>query len=96
MPRKPVLALLAFLLAIGAVSCERIEETQILEAKLSFTVAEFTDAIPLEYGELVSVTPLQEYQAMLWFKKSDDSIVAVRINVARGAIADGVLNIPRR
>lgn len=41
--------------------------------------------IPTAVGELVSVTPGDgAHQAVLWFKQSDQTIVAVRVTVASG------------
>ena len=41
--------------------------------------------IPAALGELVSVTPGDgAFQAVLWFKQPDQSIVAVRVHVPSG------------
>lgn len=42
-------------------------------------------AIPAALGELVSVTPGDgAFQAVLWFKQPDQTIVAVRVHVPSG------------
>jgi hypothetical protein len=58
-----------------------------------------TEAIPIEYGEVVGVTPhgAHPYQAVVWLEKADKTIVAIRVDLARNAVvADPLLTIPRR
>lgn len=84
-------------LACLTVSCQKIQEPALIEANLKFTTAQFTDAIPAAYGQLVSVTPTSDaYGAVLWFRKPDESIVVMKINYARGALSPNILEIPRR
>jgi hypothetical protein len=79
------------------VSCQKIQEPALVEANLKFTTAPFTDAIPVAYGQLVSVTPAPApYVAVMWFRKPDESIVAVRINYARGGLSPNIIEIPRK
>jgi hypothetical protein len=80
-----------------AVSCQKIQEPREFEAKLKMTEAQFTDAIPIAYGQLVSVTQAAHPEgAVMWFRKPDESIVVVRINYFRGALDPNVLEIPRK
>jgi hypothetical protein len=66
------------LLAIGlaVVGCERLGSA----ANVPKTVA-----IPASFGELVAVTPTdRRFHSMLWFKQSDQTIVAVEVDLRDG------------
>lgn len=79
------------------VSCQKIQEPAKVEANLKITTAQFPDAIPVGYGQLVAVTASPDpYVAALWFRKADETIVVVRINYARGELGPNVTEIPRR
>jgi len=68
----------AVLLAIGltAVGCERTGPPA--------NVRE-TAAIPASLGDLAAVSPTdQRWESVLWFKQPDQTITAVRVNVANG------------
>jgi hypothetical protein len=54
-----------------------------------------TDAIPLDYGNLIAVTTSPPH-AQLWFEKADKTIVLVRLNYVSGGINNSVTIIPRR
>ncbi|MEZ4386057.1 MAG: hypothetical protein R3D98_00485 [Candidatus Krumholzibacteriia bacterium] len=62
-------------------------------------VAEVTlsDAIPLAFGDLVSVTTNETYPgwAQLWFQREDRSIVAVYVHYNGRKLAPQALVIPR-
>jgi len=51
-------------------------------------MVDFQETIPLEYGTLVAVTSIADSEngAVLWFEKPDQTIMAVRINLALGKI----------
>ena len=93
MRNTPIALVLVAVAICAAASCQKIPEP----AHLGLSAADFTSSIPLEYGELVSVTPLPEtpHTVMLWFKRPDQSIVAIRVNVSRGTLFNLVLEIPR-
>jgi len=56
-----------------------------------------TDAIPVEYGDLVGVAAADTPGwALLYFERPDKSIVGVYVNAQRGIIWDKVVDIPRR
>jgi hypothetical protein len=84
-------------LCVGAVGCQKIDEQVMFKASLDFTEMKDVSAVPLEFGELVSVTELvgKPHQAVLWFRAEDQSVVAVRVNFSRGALWDKSLRIPR-
>jgi hypothetical protein len=69
----------AVLLAIGlaVAGCERMgAPTDVPE----------TNTIPASFGELVAVTPTdRRFESVLWFKQSDQTIVAVRVDARNGA-----------
>jgi len=97
MPRKSRAWLLAGLLVLLAASCSRIDQARPVPA-FHFEPRQGGDGIPLGYGELVAVTPIEgrQYQVMMWFEQTDDRIIGVRLNVASGVARDQVLVIPRR
>jgi hypothetical protein len=79
------------------VSCQKIPEPPKVEANLKITPAQFTDAIPLAYGQLVAVTPHPDpYVGVMWFRKPDESFVVVRVNYARGQLGPNATEIPRK
>ena len=78
-------------------SCQKIPEPVFGDPSLKFTTAPFTDAIPAAYGQLVSVTPTPfPYVAVMWFRKPDESIVAMRIHYSRGGLSPKVIEISRK
>jgi hypothetical protein len=97
MPKKNRWWLLAGLLGLVVVACRPLDRAT-PEPAFHFEAREGGDAIPRDYGELVSVTPVEgrQYQVVMWFTQSDDAIVGVRLNVASGIASDKVLVIPRR
>lgn len=95
--RKSVITPLVVVAACLTVSCQKIQEPAQIEAKLRITTAQFTDAIPVAYGQLVSVTPAPDpYVAVLWFRKPDESIVVVRVNYGLGVLGPSITEIPRK
>ena len=87
--RRMLLALCVLGSSMAAISCERIPEVEELTT---------IDRIPAEYGELVSVTPFgpRPYVAVLWFEKPDQTIVALRVNLATGEIWKKRMAFPRQ
>jgi hypothetical protein len=78
-------------------SCQKIEEPAKVEASLRTPNAQFTDGIPLAYGQLVAVTASPDpYVGVMWFKKPDESFVVVRVNWARGQLGQKITEIPRK
>jgi len=82
-----------FLIALLTVSCQKIGS----EGPLKLETVAFDDAIPLEYGELVSVTLHQDGKSwVLWFVKPDKTIVSVGFDRKRRAILPEAVSVPRR
>jgi hypothetical protein len=77
-------ALLAMGLAVGG--CQRIGP--------SGNVPE-TCAIPASFGDLVAVTPGERFESVLWFKRPDQTIVAVGVNSVRGTCQVHKTSYPR-
>jgi hypothetical protein len=78
----------AVFLAIGlaVAGCERVPPTNV----------PVTTAIPASFGELVAVTPTDRaYVAVLWFKQPDQTIVAVRVDIAHGSVGPYKTKYPR-
>jgi hypothetical protein len=84
---KTVLCVLLIPIAAAVTGCEKLGTAK---------TAPDMPAIPAEMGELVAVTPSDSpYQSVLWFKQADQSIVAVRVNIARKTIYAGTVRFPR-
>jgi hypothetical protein len=98
MGKRIVSPLVLALLSIGIASCQKLESPKPRGGGLPFELAQMRDAVPAQYGSVVSVTtlPTDPYVATLWFAKPDQSIVAVRVNTSTGEILERVLVIPRR
>ena len=82
-------------LSVGFISCQKLSETK---GPLAFEQIKFHDAIPLEYGAFIGVTPdpLTPSWVGLWFEKLDKSIVVVWVNVVEGKLGKTVTTIPRK
>jgi len=99
MLKKSQFWFVAGLLCLSILSCKRMDRPFTMPAgAFQFEPRSGGATIPLDYGDLVSVIPVEgrPYEAMLWFMQTNDTIVGVRINVARGTVSDQVLMIPRR
>ena len=79
------------LAAFMVASCSKIDESA------GSSWADGSEGIPAEYGRFVAVTPVPDrnFEAVLWFEKSDQTIVGARINVSSGEIGPLVLSFPR-
>ena len=98
MARKSLCALCGIAVLLGLSACQKLETAPEFESTLNTVPNNFVDAIPNEYGQLVSVTTVsgQPYVANLWFRKPDQSIIVVRLNWSQGFITKDALVIPRR
>ena len=95
-PRSgPCLLVLAVSLALFG--CEKIETPTVGPATLAPVKLAQRDAIPLEYGDLVGVTPAADVGGVVfYFQKPDKTIVTVYVNMTHGVIGENVVEIPRR
>jgi hypothetical protein len=84
--------------AAALLACEPLTTPAARRGPLEIEVLDETaESVPLEYGELVAVTPVAGYDFVqaLWFVRPDKSIVSVRVDVSLGRITQ-VMTIPRR
>ena len=96
---RPACIALAALLTITlmTVSCRKIGSETVTTSPLQFEKLVSDNAIPLQFGDLISVTPSPESDwSVLWFMKQDKSIVALYVNSRRGFLARQAVVIPRR
>ena len=98
MNRKTTFLVILLVSSIGLSACQRLEPEFTREGELPFEQSRFSDAVPLDYGALVGVTPHPEtaHWAALWFEKPDRTIAVVWVNVVNGEIKEDVCLIPRR
>ena len=99
MRTRVVLWFLALALILGAAACEKLPPPpSMARGELKTEDISTVDAIPLDYGALVGVTPFPEipYTTGLWFEKADKTIVLVKVNIALGKIEKKALVLPRR
>jgi len=101
MLRRCVMLLCGVGLCFAVSACQRMDEWQPLteqEGQLHIEKAKFLDAIPAEYGDLVSVTSMADHPSWVqaWFVRPDKSLVVVWINGNTGKMLDHRLVIPRR
>ena len=89
MPKNKILFLVLLVLALTftAISCQKLE-TRILVPPTQLPPPTVLEAIPLEDGQLVAVTPHPDdpHWAVLWFQKPDKTIAVVFVNVTQGKV----------
>jgi hypothetical protein len=83
-------------------ACQRLDVARPLERRgpgdLPRQHLAFRDAIPAEWGNVISVTSSAAYPnwAQAWFERPDNSIVVVWINSRTGYMLEDALVIPRK
>ena len=82
------------LVGLVTVSCQKIESEP--TGPLKTEKVSFDNAIPRDYGKLVSVTAEGPKTYVLWFVKPDESIVGIAVDGKRLALAPKSLTIPRQ
>jgi hypothetical protein len=96
--KNPCHALVISLAVLGIAACQKIEAPANQSARgtpLDFSGV--TNAIPLDKGRLVAVTPLDTRPIdILWFERPDQTITGVRVNVSTGVIWDTAITVPRK
>ena len=94
MNKKAITIFPVLIFGLMIASCEKIE-TQVISVEPDvFSLS--MDDIPLQYGRLVSASPVGQYISILWFEQADQTIVGVRINVSRNIISNDVIRIERK
>jgi len=89
---KLIVPFSVFALLLTQSGCQKLPDQTVSSTSI-------LEAIPMEYGEVVGVTPhgAYPYQAVLWLEKPDKTIVALRVDLANHRVgADPVVTIPRR
>ena len=91
MNKRLTVVLATVLLGLGTMACEKIEQRTRPDTTLTYEQVEFADAIPLDYGELVAITPSgsNPNMALMWFEQPDKTVVVVYVNVSRGGSSAG-------
>ena len=89
-------AILLSLLSVGFVtaSCQKIDSEP--TGPLKVEQVSFDNAIPRDYGKLVSVTAGGSNTYVFWFVKPDETIVGIGVDGKQAALATKSLTIPRR
>ena len=90
-----------FILAVIALlnaNCRKVVTDVPPPGQLDKISLENLELIPLEYGELVSVTTHSQYEgwAQLWFVDEDRTIRMVRVQFHTNRLHENVLIIPRK
>jgi hypothetical protein len=98
MARKRRIALSILAVCLVLVSCKKLGQPTNPTGPLTYETARFIDAIPKDYGPLISVTQNPQTPAWvgLWFQRSDGSITVVFVNTIQGKIYETTLTIPRK
>jgi hypothetical protein len=94
-----VLGALLVVVALCLASCQKLDRGPAAPkapGPLKFDVAQFQDAIPLDYGTLVGVTQNSPGWVGLWFQRPDNTIVAAFVNIDEGRLYEKSLSIPRK
>lgn len=96
MIKRMAVLIIGLTLTLG-ISCTELEQEPVV-GQLPMQQIELGGSIPLDYGELVGITNVNEspYQAALWFERPDKAIVVVRVNYSLGSVLGSVLTIPRQ
>ena len=97
MARRFLIVALACVAGLGVVACEKVGDGELSPGDLAYKAVQFSDAIPVEYDELITVdTNHVANTAALWFRGADETLTVVWVNLESGTIDDQVLLIPRR
>ena len=95
MKKLLLIVLLLSLLTYPLISCSRVQAPT--QGKLKTVKLEKLDAIPTEYGSLVSVIPHATFRgwAYLWFEDDDRTIRIVEIAFEENRLNEYITVIPR-
>src|SRR6266851_7249372 len=98
MTRKCLIAFCILAMSLVIVSCKKLGQPTNPTGPLTYETVKFVDAIPQDYGPLISVTqnPQAPGWVGLWFQRSNGSVTAVFVNVDNGKIYERALTIPRK
>ena len=98
MTRKRLIALCILAVCLVLVSCKKLRQSTNPTGPLIYETVKFTDAIPQDYGPLISITqnPKAPEWVGLWFQRSNGSITVVFVDTIQGKIYERALTIPRK
>jgi hypothetical protein len=98
MARKLGIALCILAVCLGIDSCKKLGQLTNPTGPLTYETVKFIDAIPQDYGPLISVTqnPQTPGWVGLWFQRSNGNVTAVFVNIESGKIYERALTIPRK
>jgi hypothetical protein len=98
MAKKLIIAVCILANSLVIVSCKKVGQPTIPTGPLTYETVKFNDAIPQDYGPLISVTqnPQSPEWVGLWFQRSNGSITVVFVNTIHGNIYERALTIPRK
>jgi hypothetical protein len=98
MVRKTIVPLFILAVCLVTVSCKKLQQPIKPTGLLAIEAPKFRDAIPKEYGPLISVTSNSQLPSWyaLWFQRSDGTITVVFVEVDEGKLDEKVVTIPRR
>ncbi len=98
MTRKCLIAFCILAMSLVIVSCKKLGQPTNPTGPLTYETVKFTDAIPQDYGPLISITqnPQAPEWVGLWFQRSNGSITVVFVNTIQGKIYEKALTIPRK
>jgi hypothetical protein len=98
MLKGSVTLLLALALGLGSISCQKVDSERPAAPGPLPTQSLVPDSIPVEYGDLMAVTPHPGTSrfAYLWFEKPDKTITVVAVDFQDQRIQGSALQIPRR
>lgn len=96
--RKAIVALFILAACLVSISCKKLHEPIKPPGLLTIEAPKFRDAIPKEYGPLISVTSNSQLPSWfgLWFQKSDGTITVIFVEVDQGNLDTRVMTIPRK
>lgn len=79
------------------ISCQKVVQESVAPGQLEKAKMENLAEIPLDYGNLISVTTHAQYEgwAQLWFVDQQSTIRMVRVQFHTNRIHEHVLVIPR-
>ena len=94
MIKKTIQIFAALMLGLLIASCEKIDPQILAGEGADFNSS--MEAIPAQYGRLVSATSHSKYVKTLWFEQADQTIVGIRVNSSTGTISSKVIRFERR
>lgn len=99
MPGSKGILLIGVLFIIFTISCTKLPESTIeVEGNLSMESVDIGDSIPLEWGDLISVSNVNKYEdwVQLWFQDNEGNIFMLSYNISQNRFFDRVKVLHRK